>query len=606
MGRKQGSNFQYSMGDYRIRHGFRQSTLVADLARHALPLSSPMPDLLSINQKLRNLKRYAEIITVLAKHGFGDVVQETKLDRLIERGVSLISAGKLTPEFDRIPRQVRLRKAMEALGPTFVKMGQVLATRPDLVPQEWADEFKKLHDDVPQVDFDVIEQRLEEEFPGRRSEVFQSVHHKALAAASMAQVHRAVLRDGTHVVIKVLRPGMREVTETDMEIMHTLAEWTEQHFANMGYSPIEVVNEFARELQKEVDLTHEGRATDRLRLAFADDPGVIFPKVYWDATTRNILALEEIKGISLARMKDGDLTVADRKSVVANGARAVLRQCLEIGFFHADPHPGNLFALPGGRIAFIDCGMTGQLDTRTTQQLADLVSGVVTGDTDRVIAVTGVLADLDPEKLDDRGFRGDVREFVSRFQNQPLDQLNIGQLLQDFFDRLRAHHIRCPGDLVFLIKALTTIESVGATLDPDFQMAEFAQPYVEKLVKRKYGVAALRRRITASLMGYSELLETLPADIKSLLTQVRRNRLAVNLEHRGLNHLTNTIEHASRNISFALIIAAMLVGSSILVLAARQPGTGALWFLGVAGFVSAAVLSILMVVSNRRLIKDKD
>ncbi len=565
-----------------------------------------MPDLLSINQTLRNLKRYAEILTVLAKHGFGDVVQQSKLDRLVERGVSLVSVGRLNPEFERLPRQVRLRKAMEHLGPTFIKMGQVLATRPDLIPQEWVDEFKKLHDDVPQVEYEVIEQRVEQEFPGRRSAIFRSIQHKALAAASMAQVHRAVLKDGTHVVLKVLRPGIREVTENDMEIMRALAQWSEEHFANMGYSPIEVVNEFARELQKEVDLTHEGRATDRLRIAFEDDSDVVFPKVYWEATTRNILALEEIKGVSLAHLENGELSKADRRRVVANGARAVLRQCLEIGFFHADPHPGNLFALPGGRIAFIDCGMTGQVDTRTGQQLADLVSAVVHGDADQVIAVAGALADVDPNKLEDRSLRADVREFVSRFQDQPLDQLNLGPLLQDFFNRLRAHRIRCPADLVFLIKALTTIEGVGVSLDPDFQMTEFARPYVEKLVKRRYGVAALRRRISAGLRGYAELVEDLPVELRTLLTQLRKNRLAVNLEHRGLNRLVNTIEHASRNISFALVIAAMLVGSAILVLAARQPGTGALWFVGVVGFITAIVLVGLMIVSNRRLRKDKD
>jgi ubiquinone biosynthesis protein len=218
----------------------------------------------------------------------------------------------------------------------------------------------------------------------------------------------------------------------------------------------------------------------------------------------------------------------------------------------------------------------------------------------------GALGDIDPAKLEDRGFRADVRDFVARFQNVPLDQHNMGPLLQEFFARLRAHHIRCPGDLVLLIKAMTTIESVGERLDPDFQMIDFARPYIEKLVKRKYGVAALRRRITNSLMGYADLVESLPTELKFLITQIRRNRLAVNLEHRGLTRLVNTIEHGSRNIAFALVISAMLVGSSILVLAARDPGTGGLWFLGIAGFLTAAVLAGLMIVSNRRLLKDKD
>jgi ubiquinone biosynthesis protein len=305
-------------------------------------------------------------------------------------------------------------------------------------------------------------------------------------------------------------------------------------------------------------------------------------------------------------VSNGELTDTDRRRVVANGARAVLRQCLEIGFFHADPHPGNLFALPGGRIAFIDCGMTGQLDTRTSQQLADLVSAVVNGDVDRVITVAGALGDVDPNKLEDRSLRADVREFVSRFQNQPLDQLDLGPILRDFFDRLRAHRVRCPADLVFLIKALTTIEGVGVALDPDFQMTEFARPYVEKLVMRKYGVAAMRRRITAGLASYVDLVEDMPVEIRSLLTQLRRNRFTVNLDHKGINRLVNTVEHASRNISFALVIAAMLIGSSILVLAAKQHGPGLTWVVGVIGFIGGLVLFALMIVSNRRLKKDKD
>lgn len=562
-------------------------------------------DLLNINQTLRNVRRYGEILSVLAKHGFGDVIQEMRLDRLLERSVSFVTAGHVAPDFGRQPRAVRLRKAMEELGPTFVKLGQVLSTRPDLIPEEWANEFRSLQDDVPQVEFSEIEKRLDEEFGDERGKVLKSVEKKAIAAGSMAQVHRAVLRDGTHVVLKVLRPGIQEQTEADMEVMRTLAHWAERSFSNMGYSPTEVVNEFARELAKEVDLTHEGRATDRFRAQFVDDPGVVFPKVYWDATTRNVLALEEIKGVLLSRRKEGDLTKAECKKVVANGARAVLRQCLDFGFFHADPHPGNLIALPGGRIAFIDCGMTGQAEARTTQRLAELVSGVVAGDVDRVIATVGALGDLDPALLEQPGVRSDVRDFVSRFQNVPLDQLDLGPLLRDFFDRLRAHRIRCPADLLLLIKALTTIESVGAELDPDFQMVEFARPYIEKLVRRRYGVSALRKRLVTSLLGYTELIEELPGEVRFLLTQIKRNRLAVNLEHRGLGRLVNTIEHASRNISFALIISAMLVGSSILVLASRGTDTGGLWFLGIAGFLAAMVLAALMIVTNRRL-RDRD
>jgi ubiquinone biosynthesis protein len=552
-----------------------------------------------ISRRIRHVHRYVELLEVFARYGFADLLQELKLDGLIERGRNIITR-KPRANFERLTRAERIRKALEELGPTYVKMGQVLSTRPDLIPQDWADEFSKLQYNVPGVPFEAIRSQLLAEFPGTLDEVFLSIEEQPIAAASMAQVHRATLHDNTKIVIKVLRPGIRETTESDMDVLRTVAHFTESHFSNLGYSPIEIVEEFAKELVKEMDLTHEGQVTERLRSYFDNDEGIVFPKVYWEATTRGVLALEEIHGVLVSRLKDGQVDKEDRRRAVENGARAVLRQCLEIGFFHADPHPGNLFILPEGRVAFIDCGMTGEIDARTMQQLADLVSGIVSGDLERVIGVVAALADVPPDKLEERAFRADVQSIVSRFYNVPLDKLNLGGLLQEFFAKLRAHRIRCPADLMFLIKALTTIEAVGRVLDPSFELVTFARPYVERLVQRRYTISAIRKRLIRSLVGYTELLEDLPGEIRPWLTHLRRNKVTINLEHRGLHRLTHAVEHASRNISFALIIAAMLVGSSILVNAARHPGLGSLTAIGIAGFVASAILVILMIISNRR------
>ena len=552
-----------------------------------------------VSRRIRNAQRYVRVLEVLARHGFADFVEQGGLHTLIDRGREILGAAT-RPEQTNLPRKQRVRIVMEELGPTYVKLGQVLSTRPDLIPTEWADEFKKLQYDVPGVEFDVIERILQEQFPGRFGKLFRSVQKKPLAAASMAQVHRARLHDGARVVLKVLRPNIREIIDADMEILHSLADLAEKHFSDLGYSPTDVVNEFAKEIAKETDLHHEGRSTERLNGFFSEDPGIVFPKVYWEATTASVLCMEEMRGIVLARAKPGEISEADRRHIVENGARAVFKQCLEFGFFHADPHPGNLIALPDGRLAFIDCGMTGEIDSRTMRQLADLVSGVVTGDLDRVIGVVAALGDIGPEKLEDRALRADVQAIVSQFQSAPLESLNLGQLLQDFFGALRAHSIRCPADLVFLIKSLTTIESVGRELDPSFDMMKFARPYVERLVEKRYSFSAIRARMQRSFLQYAELAEDLPGELRPLLSQLRRNKLGVNIEHRGLNRLTQTIEHASRNISFALIIAAMLVGSSILILASRNVGMGALTAIGIAGFLAAVVLVAFMIVSNRR------
>jgi ubiquinone biosynthesis protein len=552
-----------------------------------------------ITRHMRHVKRYAQVLEVLARYGFADLCQQLGLDTLIDRGRAVLGA---TPKgnHEHVSLAERLRKVLEDLGPTFVKLGQVMSTRPDLVPEEWVEEFKKLQDSVPGVEYALVQKMLEREFPEGLKRHFRSIRKKPIAAGSMAQVHRASLRDGTRIVLKILRPGIEEIITVDMEILHSLAELVESHFANRGYSPTDVVNEFAKELKREVDLKYEGRSTERLGSFFEDDPGIVFPKVYWEATTQRVLAMDEIKGVVLSDVKPDELTPEERRRLVENGARAVFMQCLQYGFFHADPHPGNLIALPEGRIAFIDCGMTGQIDARTARQLADLVNGVVSGDLDRVVAVVGAIADVPEEKLHDRSLRADVQAIVSEFQGTSLDQLNLGGVLQNFFKALRAHQIRCPADIILLIKALTTIESVGREVDPSFEMVTFVRPILEDLVSKRYSVSAISDRFQRSMLQYLELVEDLPSELRPILTQLRRNRLAVNLEHRGLDRVTHTIEHASRNISFALIIASIFVGSSILVLAARSPGMSAFMTVGVAGFVATAVLVVLMIISNRR------
>lgn len=556
-----------------------------------------------ISRRIRHVQRYAQVLEVLARHGFADLSQQLGLDTLLDRARAVVWSGSGTAH-DRIPLAARLRIVLEQLGPTFVKLGQVLSTRPDLVPDEWVEEFRKLQNSVPGVDYAVIEKMLRQEFPGSLDQLFLSIDERPLAAGSMAQIHRARLRDGTPIVLKFLRPGIQEITAVDMEILHSLAEFVEAYFANLGYSPTAIVREFAKELRRETDMMQEGKATERLESLFADDPDVVFPKVYWEATTHHVLALDEIDGLVLSEFSADCMSREDRRALVENGARAVFRQCLEFGFFHADPHPGNLIALPHGRIAFIDCGMTGEIDERTARQLADLVTGVVSGDLDRVIAAAGAITDIDQEKLEDRALRIDVHTIVSAFQGTPLERLNLGKVLQDFFHTLRTHRIHCPADIVLLIKALTTIESIARDVDPSFEMVPFVRPYLEDLVGKREGVWAMKGRVQRSLRQYAELFEGLPTELRPILSQLRKNKLAVNLEHRGLDRVTNTIEHASRNISFALIIAAMFIGSSILVLAARNSTTLAFTSIGYAGFVAAAVLVVVMIVSNRRRRRD--
>lgn len=554
----------------------------------------------AIGRTLLSAGRSREILVVLVRYGFDDVVHELGLDRLVERGRKLLGMARPESRMQHLPQAVRLRKAMEELGPTFVKLGQVLSTRPDLVPAEWAEEFAKLQDAVPPASPESIRQRIEEEFGDSFDALFDDFEAEPFAAASIAQTHRAKLRGGQPVVLKVLRPGIDDTIWADMRILRTLARWAEDYFQNLGYSPIEVVEQFDRELRREIDLRHEARSTDRLREAFEGNEHVFFPKVYWDTTTSQVLTLEEIHGTPLSRLEPEQFTREQRERMVAHGTDAVFRQCLEIGFFHADPHPGNIMALPDGKLCFIDCGMVGHIDPGSMRQLADLIHGVLAQDLDRVLEVTLALADADPNLADSRTVRADVWEFVSRFETVKLDQLDMGDLLQEFFAKVRRHKLRCPADLVFLIKAITTIEGVGEQLAPAFDVAEHVRPHIERLLRRRYGVAALRRRMRETAGHYAELAETLPRQLRAVLFALRRNAVTVNLEHRGLAHLTDTIEHASRNITRGLVIAALLIGSSILILTDAAADTrGPLTVVGLVGFLTAAAIAVFMLIIGR-------
>lgn len=562
---------------------------------------SPMRLPLAIGQTLRNARRTREILGVFVRYGFQHVIQELGLDTLKERSRNLFRTKPVDVNLARLPQPVRVRKALEELGPTFVKFGQVLSLRPDLIPPEWADEFRKLHDTVQPVPSDQIMARLREQFPGNAlDELFESIEEEPLAAASVAQVHRAVTKEGDRLVLKILRPGIEDVLETDMNILRFLAEFAEEHFQNLGYSPTEVVEQFARELKREVDLEQEGRSTDRFRADFEKFENISFPKVHWKYTTGKVLALEEIKGTLLSKLNPEDYTEAQLRTIVANGTDAVFHQCLEVGFFHADPHPGNIFVLPKGKVCFIDCGMTGHVDPKSQGHLADLVQGVLAGDLDRVMEVVVALGDLDPNLIEDRVIRTDVWEFIARFQNATLEDLDIGGLLNEFFEKLRRNKLRCPGDIVFLIKAITTIQSVGLRLVPDYDLVGHVTPYVERLVRRRHGYRALRKRLQDSTLAYAGFLEVLPFHARGILHNLRRNRLAVNLEHRGLNRLTETIDTASGHIAHAVFVGSLIMGSSVLLLAdsvREQPGVLSL----IAGvtFVAAIALAIGHVLMSK-------
>lgn len=551
----------------------------------------------SIKKTIRNTKRFAEIIKVLSQFGFRQIVLDTGLNRLIGHTKNDVEVA-VTEHSKSLPAQVRLRMVLEELGPTFIKLGQLLSTRPDLIPAEWAEEFKKLQDNCKHVPFAEIYEVLNLEFPGRLSLLFASIEEEPLAAASIAQVHKANMTDGTPVVIKVLRPGARALIEEDMDLVEMLAQLLQQYFSDLGYSPTAVAKEFSRELHKEINFIIEGQSTDRLRRYFEDDDNISFPVIYWAATTRNVLTMEEIKGRLLSTVRPEQLSSKDRRAIVANGTDAVFKQCLRFGFFHADPHPGNIFLLEDNKLCFIDCGMTGRLDRKTSDQLINLVAATIKGDVDRLCRVVLELTSVAPAVIENREFRLEVRHLTGQFQNTDLQHLNITGLLSEFFAMLQRYHIQCPGDLMLLTKALTTIEGVAAQFDPSFDVLAHVEPQIQEIVMRRYSMGAIRARISKTLTDSLELLEDLPGELRRFLDHAKHSSFTLNLELKRIEHISETMDTSSRIMGIAMIIAALIVGSSILILADRMSQEpGFIGTLGIVGLVLAGINTTAFIIS---------
>ena len=548
-----------------------------------------------IKRTIRNTKRFTEIVTVLSKFGFRQMIIDSGLNKFLDTGKDeLAKEGSWANQ----PRPLRVRLVLEELGPTFIKLGQILATRPDLVPSEWCQELKKLQDRCTSVEYSAIEEVLQQEFPGRLEHLFQSIDKRPLAAASIAQVHKAILKNGNRVVIKVLRPGNRYLIEEDMALLEAFSQIVEQYFSNLGYSPTAVAKEFSRQLLKEINFINEGQATDRLRKYFEDDPKIYFPKVHWDATTRSVLTLEEVQRQLLSSITPASLSASRRRAVVAAGADAVFKQCLEFGFFHADPHPGNIFLRADDSICFIDCGMTGRLDKKTTEQLINLVTGIIDGNTAKMRRVVLELTDVDPTVTNSREFNIELQYLAGQFQADNLETFDITALLSDFFTVLQRFKIRCPEDLLLLTKALTTIEGVAEEFDPNFDLLGHVRPQLEKIIVNRYSMKALRKRFGNTIISYLELLEDVPSDLHGLLNRIRHNRLTLNLELKRIEHLADKIDLSSRIMGMSMIISALIVGSSILILADRLSQKGSLLgTIGVLGILLAGLGTAGFVIS---------
>ncbi len=552
---------------------------------------------MSVLQLVRHANRYREILSILVKFGFREFFEDAKLDLLLEKGQRLFSRGAAA-ETETASRPERLRMALEELGPTFIKLGQILSTRPDILPPDYITELQKLQAEVPPVPWSKIKPQLEDDL-GDLHELFESLDEEPMAAASMAQAHRAVLREGSQpVVLKVLRPGIERVIRADVEILEAVADWVARHSEDLPFDPVSVVEEFSEAIGYELDFVHEGRNTDLFRSNLEEGEQAWFPEVYWQITRRRVLGLEEIKGVQLTNWRSAGLSDQQREMLVRNGAYTILRQVLDVGFFHADPHPGNLFLMDDGRLCFIDCGMAGRVDRETVTDLANLIHGIASSDIDKFYEAFLALGQVDEDQVDPRSLRRDLHDFLDQFTGVSFERLDMASMLRAFTDGLRKHRLQCPADIVLMIKALTTIEGVAEEIDPEFDLLGFARPHVEKLVKQQYSFKVIKGRFKRNAGKWLTLSERMPGRLTTILDRLGGNKFKIGLDVDGFQTLERTVFHSSRQLSYSILVAAMIMASSVLVLASSAGNTPALGWIGFIGFLVSFIFAFLILLEN--------
>jgi ubiquinone biosynthesis protein len=543
----------------------------------------------------RDLGRVHDIASILIRYGFGDAVRRLGLSSALEKAGKVLR-WKDAEQYARMESPQRACQALQDLGPTFLKLGQVLSTRVDLFSPEWITEFEKLQDRVSPVPFEKLRPQLEEDLGAPAEEVFPFLETQALAAASIAQVHRAQLADGTDVILKIRRPGIRSIVEADLRLLAHFAEMVEQEIEEMRrFRPRELVRQFSRSLRRELDLAGECRNAERIASNFTDDPDMVVPKVYWPWVSERLNVQEYIAGIPGRDLKAVDKAGLDRKLLAKRGANVILKMVLEDGFFYADPHPGNVFYLPGERIVFIDFGMVGHLSEERRYQVADLAYGLV--ERKAQVAVDVLLDWTSNSRVDTENLANEVDAFINQYHGVPLKQLNLTGLLTDLMALLREHQLSLPPDLALLVKALISLEGMGRQLDPDFDMASEAQPFLRSAWLARYSPNALAKRGWQSMISTANLLAGFPQDLRRLLASARRGALQVKVDVTRLENFAERLDRAASRLTVGNVTAALIIGSSIVMTVEGGPMLLGLPLFGLLGFAGAVIGGIWLLVS---------
>lgn len=550
----------------------------------------------SINKSLRHTKRFQEIISVLIKYGLTDYVRILRIDKSFKFVRKLLSKNSL-PDIDKYSMFVRIRMAIEELGPTFVKLGQLLSNRRDFLPIELIIELEKLQDEVPPVNAETVKKVLLRELKGPVEDLFSAFDYKPVASASIAQVHKAVLKNGTIAAVKIQRPGIQRRIDTDLELLFFLATLMEKYMPETRhFSPTEFIKEFQVQIKIELNFNREMLFMQKFGNQFSKNPHIVSPKVFPELTSRKVIVMEFIEGEKISRITHFNPLGFDPDLIAARGGEAVLEQIFIHGFFHADPHPGNLMVLPGNKVCFLDFGMMCRVRPRQQESMVKFLFGLAKRDP---AVVTESLLELTKRKkrINVEDFEGRIFDLMEDYLDLSLKDLDIGELFENMFKIIFGFGLYIPSNMMFMLKALLSVQGIGVSLSPDFNIIDLFKGVAKKVLKEKYHPREIGEQVIEIGTKYRKFLSDLPEDAGDLINLTKRGQLKAGIRIIGLESFRKTIDKTSYRLVFGIILAALLVSSSLIIVSALPPLWRGVPILGLIGFCLAGFMGFVMLIS---------
>ena len=515
--------------------------------------------------RFKHAQRYQEITNAFLRNGFSYFVYRLGLSNQV--------FPKEQDAKDRMSKQtigIKLREILQSLGPTFIKLGQIASTRRDLVPSEIAQELEKLQDQVSGFSFLKVKEIVEMELGGKLDDLFLEFSEESLASASIGQVHKAVLRTGEHVAIKVQRPDIRPTVEADLEILDDIARLMEANLSwAKTYNIRKIISEFSNSLRAELDYQTEARNGERIAKQFLNHTEVIIPKIYWDYTTNKVLTMDYIDGIKINHISKLDNEGYDLKIIANRITNSMLHQILMEGFFHGDPHPGNIFILPGNKIAYIDFGMVGRLSEDTKLHFASLVIHLKNGNTKGLLKTITAMG-LHSNQTDLNSLYNDIDQFVMKYSDVPLSQISIGEALKDLLEIIYQYQIQVPADLSNLGKTLFLVESIVTDLDPDLSIVDTIKPFGEKLLRKRFEPKSILQNSWSEIVDNMQIFSKIPKDFKNIASTVQQGKLHFDMSIsemkdflQRLDRISNRLAFSIILLSFSILMVGLIIGTSI-------------------------------------------